>query len=550
MKTEFSSQVSRRSVLKGAGAVAGAIGLGRPMLNDVMAAELVHFQDAERGTLILRARSFPATFNPLLNDVRVWLYDGLVRFDPDMNPIPDLAESWEISPDGLLYTFKLRQDVVFHDGTPMTADDVIFTAELTLDETVGSAYRSKFIIDGKPVVWAKVDEYTVTATLPVPSASFLAKVSRADEIFFCILPKHILEGEVDIATAAFNQNPIGTGPFKFVEYRADESLTLASHDAYHQGVPGVANLIRLSYPNEQSGLAALKAGELDISALSESGNVAAADEDEALTVYRYNSNWVFAGRYNFANPILQDLAVRQAITHAIDRVNLVNAAISPTAVTGNSPISYGWAASPNVTVYEYDPEKAATLLEGAGWTGSGTRSKDGTPLKLKLTIDQDYGAPDLAAGIQALLSQVGVEIEIEQLEAATLETQVFEDRAFDIYLGWQGFGVDPDITSRWLTVDPAAIGSYLDNPASYSNPAVDAALKASGIALTQEERAANLWTAQDLITADCPAIWLQQWEAISAVGANVAGLSLPPSTADMDNSGIFREPWMITSTRA
>ena len=541
--------LTRRQLLGGAAALAGVAALSGSVIRNAEAAALLPAaQEGERGTLILRSRSFPASFNPLIDDVRVWLYDGLVRFDENMNPVPDLAESWEVSEDGLVYTIKLRQDVQFHDGTPMTADDVIFTAQLTLDEAVGSAYRSKFIIDGEPVVWEKVDDYTVTATLPAPSSSFLAKLSRADEIFFCILPKHLLEGVEDMTTAAFNQNPVGTGPFKFVEFKADDRLVLDAHDAYHQGQPGVARVVRLALPNEQSALAALKAGEIDVTTLNEAGNVKAADEDENITVYRYNSNWVFAARFNLAHPILQDIKVRKAIAHAIDRENLVKAVISPTAVVGNSPISYGWAANPNVTVYEFDMEKANQLLDEAGWSSGSPRQKDGQSLKLGLTIDPGYGAPDLAAGIQALLSQVGIEIEILQPEAATLETTVFQDKQFDIYLGWQGFGVDPDIASRWQTVTDTGT-SYLDNPSGYSNPEVDAAFEAAAVALTQEERAEHLWKAQELITADCPAVWLQQWEAISAVSANVGGLVLPPSTADMDNTGIFRDPWAITSAR-
>lgn len=536
---------SRRSLLKGAAGVslAGLVAAGA-------GAGSIAAQDDERGTFVIRAARITDNFNPLLADVRVWLYDGLVRFDEDMNIIPDLAESWTISDDGLVYTLNLRQDVVFHDGTPMTADDVIFTAELTLDETVGSAYRSKFIVGGEPVVWQKVDDYTVTVTLSQPSSSFLAKLSRADEIFFCILPKHLLEGVTNLTTAEFNQNPVGTGPFKFVEYRPDERLVLAAHDQYHHGVPGVAQVIRVALPQEQAALAALRAGEIDATTLNEAGNVQAAESDESLQIYRYNSNWVFAARFNFANPILQDINVRKAISHGIDRVNLVAAAISPTAMVGNSPISFGWAANPDVVTYDYDVEAAAALLEEAGWNGSGVRSKDGSSLKLRLTIDPGYGAPDLAAGIQALLGQIGIEIEIIQLEPATLDTTVFEDKDFDIYLGWQGFGVDPDIASRWLTVDESAGGSYLDNPTGYTNPEVDTALRAAAAALTQEERAENLWHAQELITADCAAVWLQLWEATSAIGPNAGGLSLPPSTADMDNTGIYREPWKLTSTRS
>lgn len=143
----------RRLVQMGLGSAGLLAAAGR--VPGVTSATLVAAaQDEERGVLIMSGSgsAMPDNFNPLLTDNRVWLYDGLVRFDEEMNPIPDLAESWEISEDGTVYTFKLRDDVVFHDGTPMTADDVIYTAELTLDETLNSPYRGKFIVDGEPVV--------------------------------------------------------------------------------------------------------------------------------------------------------------------------------------------------------------------------------------------------------------------------------------------------------------------------------------------------------------------------------------------------------------
>ena len=545
------NSVSRRRLVQmtigGAGLIAAAGQLpGVTSVGMVAAA-----QDAERGTLIIKGgeSQFPDNFNPLLDDVRVWLYDGLVRFDEEMNPIPDLAESWEVSEDGTVYTFKLRDGVVFHDGTPLSADDVIYTAQLTLDETVNSPFRGKFIIDGEPVVWEKIDDLTVQATLPKPFGPFLAKTSRADEIFFAILPKHILEACEDIATCDFNLNPVGTGPYKFVEYVPDQRLVLESHDAYFQGLPGAKQVVFLSFPNEQSALAALKSGEIDVSSLREAGNVKAAEEDSNLKVYRYDSNWIFAGRMNMDSPVLQDKAVREAIAHAIDRENLMKAAVSPTATVGNSPISIGWAASPDVPVFGYDLEKAKSLLEEAGWTGDGIRQKDGQPLSFTLSIYPDYAAPDIAAGMQQFLLQAGIDMQINQMEFATFETEVYENKNFDMYLDWQGFGVDPDIASRWLT-STAEEGTYLANPSNYSNPDVDTALNAAAIALTQEERAKYLWEAQNLLTADVPAIWLYLWQAQMATGPNVDGLSLPASTADMDNTGIFREPWKVTSARS
>jgi peptide/nickel transport system substrate-binding protein len=548
----FGKRLSRRSFVKAGAGAAGLAGVTAvaPVTGFTAAEALA--QEDDRGTLIMRGSgsTLPAHFNPLLIDVRVWLYDGLIRFDENMNPIPDLAESWEISADGLVYTIKLRQNVTFHDGQPMTADDVVYTAQLTLDETINSPYRSKFIIGGQPVTWEKVDDYTVRATLPQPSSSFLAKLSRADEIFFCILPKHLLEECTDMNTCDFNLNPVGTGPFKFVEYKADERLVLASHDDYFEGKPGVKQLARLAYPNEQSALAALKSGELDVTTLREAGNVKAAEEDPNLTVHRYYSNWIMAARFNFANPALQDLAVRQAFSYAIDRANLVKAAVAPTATVGDSPISIGWAANPNVTKYEFDAEKAKSLLDQAGWSpgGGGIREKDGTKLSFSLTINPDYAAPDLAVGMQAFLSQVGIELNIEQVETAVFNDTVYKNKDFDIYLDWQGFGVDPDIASRWST-STADAGTYLSNPSGYSNPEVDEAFKAAEVAPTQEERQTHLWKAQELITADAPAVWLYLWEALVTVSKNVGGLGLPGSTADMDNTGVFREPWKLTSLR-
>ena len=545
--------ISRRRLVQTGAAGAGALAVGAlaPGLSAVpLPAQQVAAQEDDRGVLIMKGDgpSMPEHFNPLLIDARVWLYDGLVRFDEEMNPIPDLAESWEISEDGTVYTIKLREDVTFHDGTPMTADDVLYTAELTLDETVNSPYRSKFIIDGEPVVWEKIDDYTVQATLPKPFGPFLAKLSRADEIFFTVLPKHILEQCSDMATCEFNLNPVGTGPYKFVEYVPDQRLVLEAHDDYHHGRPGVKQVVRLAYPNEQSAFAALKSGEIDATSLREAGNVTAAEADPNLTVHRYDSNWIFAGRMNMASPVFQDKAVREAIAHAIDRENLVKAAVSQTATVGNSPISIGWAASPDVPVFDFDPEAAKALLEEAGWTGDGIRQKDGVPLSFTLSIYPDYAAPDLAAGMQQFLQQVGIDMQINQLEYANFETEVYENKNFDMYLDWQGFGVDPDIASRWLT-STGDEGTYVANPSNYSNPEVDAALEAAAIALTQEERAEHLWQAQNLLTADVPAVWLYLWQAQMATGPNVGGLSLPASTADMDNTGVFREPWTVTSAR-
>lgn len=519
---------------------------------EAMAEEAMAEEDT-RGVLAMLATSsnLPQNFNPVLLDVRLWLYDGLVRFDTDLKPIPDLAESWEISDDGLVYTFHLREGVKFHDGEEMTADDVVYTAELFLDENNNSPYRNKFIIGEEPVKWEKIDDYTVQATLPQPSSSFLAKTSRADEIFFTILPKHILEKCDNLETCdEFNQHPIGTGPFKLVEYVPDQRVVEEAFDDYFQGKPGVRQVIRLALPNEQSALAALKSGEIDVATLREAGNVNAADTDPNLSVYRYDSNWIMIARINMANPILEDIRVRQAIAHAVDRENLVKAAVGPTAKPGNSPINVGWAANPDIEGLAYDPELAKSLLDEAGWVpgSDGIRTKDGQTLSLSILFQEGSGRPELATGMQQFLKEVGIDLQLQQLETATFDETVFQNKDFDMYLNWDGFGVDPDVASRWLT-STAEEGTYLSNPSSYSNSEVDTLFAEAQVASTLEERQEKLWEATKMIADDVPAVWLYLYEAQMAVSNNVDGLSLPPSTADMDNTAIFREPWKVTSKR-
>ena len=390
-----------QSGVAGAGALAAY--LARPGSDRCHVARgLAAAQEDDRGILIMRGSgaTMPENFNPLLNDVRVWLYDGLVRFDEEMNPIPDLAESWEISEDGTVYTIKLREDVKFHDGTPMTADDVLYTAELTLDENdqlalpqqVHHRRRAGRLGEGRRLHGAGDP---AEAVRPLPRQA----LPRRRDLLLHPAEAHPRSSAPDMRPATSTCSRSAPGPTSSSSTYPDQRLVHGGPRRLPPGPPGVKQVVRLAYPERAIGAGGAEVGrDRRHRRCARRATSKRPRRTANLTVHRYDSNWIFAGRMNMANPILQDKAVREAIAHAIDRENLVKAAVSPTATVGNSPISIGWAASPDVPVFDYDPEKAKSAARGGGLDGrrhppEGRRSRSASPSRSTRTTPRPISPP-------------------------------------------------------------------------------------------------------------------------------------------------------------
>src|SRR3989339_1592916 len=177
-----------------------------------------------------------SVLNPILSTdtassaVEGAIFSGMVKVNEKLEMIPDLAQKWSVSKDGKVWTFRLRRDVKWHDGFPFTAEDVKFTFDSILDPKVNSVRRSDYIIDGQPIKFKVIDKYTVQAILPKPFAPFLTRLGMG------ILPKHLFSGQ-DINRSIYNRKPIGTGPFKFAEWKTGDYVKVIRNDNYFKGKP-------------------------------------------------------------------------------------------------------------------------------------------------------------------------------------------------------------------------------------------------------------------------------------------------------------------------
>ncbi|MCA1668045.1 MAG: ABC transporter substrate-binding protein, partial [Thermomicrobia bacterium] len=302
------------------------------------------------------------------------VFNGLIRFNSKtLNPEGDLAEKWEVAPDGKSITFTLRQGVKWHDGQPFTADDVKFTFDTMLDPKINARFRSNI----KGVTEAVVNSplsVTLKLTTPLPSLPIQLGYN------IHMIPKHVLQGQDINAPKDFLAKPIGTGPFKFVEATPGSTMTVERYDNFHFGAPQLDRITFKVTPDINAQLAQLKTGELDFM-LMEPDQAATVKSDTNIVIQNASQvNYYFIA-YNDKRPLFSDKLVRQALTMAIDREAIVKDVLGGAGQIANGPINplLAWAYTDEVKKLSYDPKAAAAQLDAAGWkAGSdGIRAKDG-----------------------------------------------------------------------------------------------------------------------------------------------------------------------------
>lgn len=471
------------------------------------------------GNLVESSFADISTLNPVLSSdnasgINIGLmFYALAGLEPFSGAVvPQIAESWDVSEDGLTYTFHLRDDVMWSDGTQLTANDVAFTFDAINTDSVASPRRSNFT---EVESWTAVDDFTLELKLKSVDCTVLSNVGVQG-----ILPAHVYGGDPEtIAENAENTAPsVVSGPFTFVEHVADDHVTLAANPGFYLGKPNVDTWTYRVYADQSAELAGMLAGEVDYMSVGPQfvsvieGQIASGDD---LNIQKFFSNgYTFIG-YNLANPanpqngwddtdgdgkwtegepplaqdphpVLSDLAVRQAMAHSIDYTGIINKVAfgqgGPTVA--NVWPSITWAYNNEIEPYAQDLEKAAQMLADAGWVpGSATNDadvpileKDGVQLTLNLMTNAgNETRENIGVLTKDVLDGLGFNIQLEFIEFGTVVQKLLGQEFDMVIIGFGGGAPEPDDSSQFSYVNDEVGAGF--NFVSYYNATVEDNLK-------------------------------------------------------------------------
>jgi peptide/nickel transport system substrate-binding protein len=451
------------------------------------------------------------------------VFNGLVKYDKNMNIAGDLAESWNISPDGLIITFKLRKGVQWHDGQPFTAADVLYTYQVTVDPKTPTAYAGDFLKVKKAEV---IDDYTFRVTYGKPFAPALISWSSA------ILPRHLLAGR-DITKSPLTRHPVGTGPYKFKEWIAGQKIVLVSNENYFEGRPYLDGRVTRIIPDPATMFLELRAQNIGMMGLTplqytrQTDNVLSKDN---FNKYRYLAfAYTYLG-YNLKNPLFTDKRVRQAIAYAIKKDEIISGVLLGLGKPATGPYKPGsWAYHDKVKTYHYDQAKARDLLKQAGWTdgnGDGILDRDGKTFEFEILTNQGNETRQKCAEIiQRQLKEIGIIAKIRIVEWSAFVTNFINKRRFDaVILGWT-IPLDPDAYDVWHSSKTAPEEL---NFISYSNPEADEMLEKGRSTFDQSERKKYYDRFQEILAEDQPYTFLYVPDELIIISSRIRGVEPAP----------------------
>lgn len=471
----------------------------------------------------------PSNLIPILStdssssDISGLVYNGLVRYDKNLNLEGDLAKSWQVSPDGLTITFHLRRGVKWHDGREFTSRDVLYTYRVIIDPKTPTAYSEDF----KQVQSAQaIDPYTFRVSYAKPFAPALASWGTP------VLPAHLLEGK-DITKSPLSRSPIGTGPFIFKEWVAGQKVTLESNPNYYEGAPYLARYVYRIIPDNSTMYMELKAGGVDMMGLSPVQYQRQTNTREFLArfnKFRYpSSGYTYLG-YNLRLPLFQDRRVRQAITCAINKEEIVQGVLLGMGRIAHGPFKPGtWAYKAQVASPGYDPARAAALLKEAGYRmgADGILAKDGKPLSFTIMTNQGNDQRLKAAQImQRRLKRVGIDVKIRVMEWSSFISNFIDKGRFEaVLLAWS-LSPDPDQYDIWHS---SKTGPKELNFIQFKNAEVDRLLEEGRGTFDMKKRRACYYRIQDILAREQPYTFLYVPDALPAVSSRLRGIEPAPA---------------------
>ena len=490
----------------------------------------------------------PQYINPLLchtheidRDLCSLLFRGLTRLDQQGRVVPDLAERWT-APDGLVYTFTLRENQFWHDGKPVTIDDLLFTIEMM--QNPDSPILPDLAELWRSVTVEPVDEHTVRLLLDEPFAPFL------DFTTIGLLPKHIWQDvpPSELLTSPLNLRPVGNGPMQATLTSA-QFIRLERNPYSSEDIPMVSALEFHFYPDYPSIYAAYTEGELDGVSQVMQSDISLAQARTDMQLFSAPLSTYVGVVFNLQNPdvpFLQDAIVRRALYHALDREQLLHDVVGGHGVLASSPIpSNNWGHAPDTPSYDYDPDESRRLLNESGWVdtdGDGTRDKDGLPMQLILLTNDGPTRIALIEQIAADWQAVGVKVVVESVSFGGFVSDFLTPRRFEAaLLSWDITG-DPDPFPLYHSSQIATGQNY----GGWSNQEADALVIEARSTVDPEKRRALYAQFQHLFAADVPAIPLYYPVYTYGVSERVKAVQIGPLNTPADRFATFPDWYILT----
>jgi peptide/nickel transport system substrate-binding protein len=483
---------------------------------------------SKRDVLIIALPAEPLRLNPLVVSdltsftVSGFVFRGLVKVGDDLKIAGDLAESWDVSPDGRVITFHLRKGVLWQDGKEFTARDVLFTCRMLTSPEVPSPFSSQFALV-KGIESPSLHTVRVTYREPFGSALMSWTVG--------ILPEHRLSKETAI-DPRFDRAPVGTGPYRLVEWQSSQKLVFeAFQQPQEPRIPTRRLIIRI-IPDPATRLMELRKGTIDIAEIT-TPQLAAVDGNgtlrERFSLFRAPSmRYQFLG-FNLLDSRFRDRRVRLAIAQAVDRKGIITNILKGYGSHATGPYPPGvWYADESVRPPSFDREGALRLLREAGWTRGedGRLYRGGKPFTL--AISTSYESEEnlrVAQVIQDNLKGLGIDVKINQYDWQTFRHRVISHHDFEAVLLSRAYLWDPDLFDLWHS---SKTGEGDWNYLSYRNPALDRFLERARRTVNEGERVLIYRRVHRMIAADIPCVFLYSADGLYLANRRVLGIAASP----------------------
>ncbi|WP_414691714.1 peptide-binding protein [Novimethylophilus sp.] len=468
------------------------------------------------------------------------IFNSLLKYDRDLELEGELAQSWEVSKDQKTITFRLKPNLKWADGAPLTSADVLFTWQLVTDDKTRTPYGSDYKLVNKAET---PDALTFRASYAQPYAPALDSWAGLQ-----ILPKHLLEKQ-DINNTPFARKPVGSGYYRLEEWRSGERISLIRNPASALGPPRIDRLVSRFIPDPASQFLELMADNIDVMNLNPiqyARIVPARPElNKKIALYKELGNGYTYLGFNLRHQPFDDKRVRQAINYAINKQELIDGVLLGLGEPVAAPYKPGtrWV-NPQLKPYAYDVEKARRLLKEAGFEdhdGDGILDRAGKPLAFEILTNQNKQREMSAVLIQRRLKEIGIDAKIRVLEWASFLGRYIKTGDFDVVvLGWS-LSLDPDQFSIWHSSQNKP-GQF--NFINYNNPQVDKLLEQGRLELDPDKRMKIYHEFSRILLEDSPIVYLYEGYGLPAISKRVRGIdnTLPPA-----GIGYNSEQWYIPS---